>query len=71
MLVKNLRDAQEHLGQEVQRKAKDIEAMQTVLDAVRGELRTAQLALESQSTLASVSRNGAIRLLRRRAKDDQ
>lgn len=68
LLVADLRRTEEHLRLEVKRKEKDMAALQTVLDAVRGELRSAQLALEAQPAL---SRRGAFRLLRRPRKDEQ
>jgi hypothetical protein len=71
LLVKDLRGTQEQLRQELTRKQTDMQAVQTVLAAVRGELRTVQEALRAQSTLAGVSRNGAFKLLRRRAREDR
>jgi hypothetical protein len=68
VLVSELRKTQEHLRLEVKRKEKDMAALQTVLDAVRGELRTAQLALQDQAIL---SRRGAFSLLRRAQKEER
>lgn len=71
ILVSELRATQEQLRLEVKRKEKDMAAQQTVLDAVRGELRTAQLALQTQSTLAGVSRRGVFKLMGRPRREEQ
>ncbi len=71
LLVKDLRSTEEQLRQELKRKEKDLEALQTVLDAVRGELRTTRATLAANPSLAAVSRQGASRLLRLRARNDR
>jgi len=70
VLVKDLRTAQEKLQLQLQRQTTDLDAMESVLDAVRSELREAHAAAQKHLLKSTNSIRGAARLNRQPGKKD-